>query len=149
MSSQRPAATFVFDGGCGFCAWAADWLAHLTEPATADSPAPLAITSSRDVDFASFGEDPAIIRRYALYVPAPDGGIPSVAKGAAAIGRALRFHGRTRPWRLSGAVLLHPLARIPAAAGYRIVALSRPRLGPLVRWVGAPPSERHRDGGTD
>lgn len=146
----RTAATFVYDGGCGFCARAAVALAHITGAAPPgvrglrdDVPAPsLTIASSRDVDFPAMGVDGRLIDRHALYVidrrnpkgptvPPPP---PFLALGHEAIGWALRDHGRTLPWRLAGAVLLHPLLRAPAAIGYRLVADNRRRVSAALDW---------------
>ncbi|QGS35127.1 hypothetical protein FOB82_09395 [Corynebacterium xerosis] len=155
MPAQFPssaAATFIFDGGCGFCARAARALGSITVGGRPgpfsldDGPAPsLHIASSSDFPFDEVGVDPTLIERHALYVenrrgasspgaedePAPPSITPSspappfVALGHEAIGHALRDHGRTRFWRLAGAVLLNPLVRAPASIAYRLVADNR------------------------
>lgn len=153
MSTQLPsptAATFIFDGGCGFCARAARALGAITVGGRPgpfsldDGPAPFFhIASSSDFPFDEVGVDATLIERHALYVevrrgasspganpdtrpsaegaPAP----PFVALGHEAIGHALRDHGRTRFWRFAGAVLLNPLVRAPASIAYRLVADNR------------------------
>lgn len=153
MSTQFPspaAATFIFDGGCGFCARAARALESITVGGRPgpfsldDGPAPsFHIASSSDFPFDEIGVDATLIERHALYVevrrgasspgtgpatrpiaddePAP----PFVALGHEAIGHALRDHGRTRFWRFAGAVLLNPLVRAPASIAYRLVADNR------------------------
>lgn len=153
--SPEPAATFVFDGGCGFCAWSADWLAHLTappapaasgRPASAAAEPSLAVVSSHDVDFAALGIEPTLIERHALYFEPRSAGPVFLKLGSAAIGFALRDHGVSRAWRAAGSVLLNPLVAAPAAIAYRLVAANRGRMGPLRKLadaaLGAPPRRR-------
>lgn len=130
MSTQFPsqaAATFVFDGGCGFCARSARALRRITVSLLDDGPPPsLQIVSSSDFPFDAIGVDATLIERHALYVEErPPGAPPFVALGAAAIGHALRDHGRTRFWCVAGAVLLNPLVRAPASIVYRLIADNR------------------------
>ncbi len=149
MSPQFPAraaATFVYDGGCGFCARAARALGRITVAGAPgprsldDVPAPsLNIASSWDYPFEEAGVDAALIERHALYVEERDVAAgasagaendtahapPFVALGHEAIGHALRDHGRTRRWRLAGSVLLNPLVRAPASIVYRLIANNR------------------------
>lgn len=135
MSTQFPsqaAATFVFDGGCGFCARSARALRRITVAGGSDGllddvpPPSLQIASSSDFPFDAIGVDATLIERHALYVEErPPGAPPFVALGAAAIGHALRDHGRTRFWRVAGAVLLNPLVRAPASIVYRLIADNR------------------------
>ena len=137
--SPEPAATFVFDGDCGFCAWSAEWLAHLTRRS-------LAVASSHDVDFAARGVDAALIKRHALYLEPRPAGPVFLKKGAAAIGFALRGHAASPVWRAAGAALLNPLLAAPAFIAYRLVALNRSRMGPVRALadaaLGAPPHRR-------
>ncbi|MFC3848672.1 hypothetical protein ACFORJ_00615 [Corynebacterium hansenii] len=156
MSPQFPAraaATFVYDGGCGFCARAARALGRITVAGAPgprsldDVPAPsLNIASSWDYPFEEVGVDAALIERNALYVEERDvtagastgatgartgaendtaHAPPFVALGHEAIGHALRDHGRTRRWRLAGSILLNPLVRAPASIVYRLIANNR------------------------
>lgn len=96
---------FLYDRDCGFCEWSAEKLVKLADIAV--QPAPLdkhAIYRSKDQE----------------------------EKGHHAIGNALAHHGRNRPIRLAGKVLLfRPLT--PLFAGiYWLVAKNRHKLGPLV-----------------
>ena len=146
VQSTGPAATFVFDGDCGFCAWSADWLAHLTDRPDHHGSRPLSVVSSHDVDFADLGIDPALIQRHALYFePRPVGAV-FLARGSVAIGYALRDHAASRVWRGVGVVLLNPLVAAPASIAYRLVAANRSRLAPLRKLadaaLGAPPRRR-------
>lgn len=148
MNPQFPsqaAATFVYDGGCGFCARAALALGRITLD---DGPSPaLEIASSSDFPFEESGVDATLIERHALYVetrsaqlpagppragsprseasPVPSAAPPFLALGHRAIGHALRDHGRTYFWRFAGAVLLNPLMNAPASIVYRLVADNR------------------------
>lgn len=96
---------FFYDRDCGFCEWASEKLDGLTDG--------LAIK-------------PATLGEHAIYQDDQD------HLGHRAIGKALAKHARTAPVRLSGEVLLfRPLG--PVWAGiYRLVAINRHRLGPLV-----------------
>ena len=78
MPAQLPspaAATFIFDGGCGFCARAARALGSITVGGRPgpfsldDGPAPsFHIASSSDFPFDEIGVDATLIERHALYV---------------------------------------------------------------------------------
>ncbi|MFD5867439.1 hypothetical protein ACFWGD_02335 [Corynebacterium sp. NPDC060344] len=109
------------------------------------------IASSSDFPFEQFGVDAALIERHALYVEPRDEQLatappatapPFVALGHRAIGHALRDHGRTRFWRLAGAILLHPLMRAPASIVYRLVADNRATVS---GWAVAVVKLRNRD----
>ncbi|WP_312096592.1 hypothetical protein [Corynebacterium dentalis] len=97
--------TFYYDGDCGFCQWSARKLTGLA-----------------DVEIR-----PARLDDFAIY----DNG-ESKELGHKAIGAVLKQHGRAKWARAAGTVLLfRPLS--PLFAGvYRLVAINRHKLGPLV-----------------
>ena len=97
--------TFYYDGDCGFCQWSARKLTGLAE-----------------VDI-----NPAHLDDFAVYESGE-----SKQLGHKAIGAVLKLHGRAKLTRAAGSVLLfRPLT--PLFAGvYRLVAMNRHKLGPLV-----------------
>lgn len=107
--------TFYYDGDCGFCQWSARKLTGF-----ADVDVQPAWAKRAPVEVAPH------IERFAVYVG------DDVQLGHRAIAAALRNHGRNSAWRLAGRVLdLRVLS--PLFAGvYRLVAMNRHKLGPLV-----------------
>lgn len=107
--------TFYYDGDCGFCQWSARNLGRFAD-----------IT----VKPAWKGHAPAEvephIERYAVYVG------EEVLKGHKAIAAVLHEHGRTGAWRAAGRVLGLRVMSPFFASIYRLIAMNRHKLGPLV-----------------
>lgn len=122
--------TFYFDGDCGFCQWSAGKLEKLmgAGPSTTERPA----LTVRPAWASGRAETPERIAQeisdHAVYVD----GAGELWLGHKAIGRCLSDHGAYRIARLAGTVLgMRVLS--PAFAGiYKVIALNRHRLGPLV-----------------
>lgn len=133
-------STFFFDGDCGFCQWSAEKLQQLTGGAVGSgelairpawtgghpgTPARVAAHIATHAVYArchgeaSSGEG---TKNYAV----------QILLGHKGIGQCLRDHGANKAVRGAGRVLTFPLL-FPLFAGiYRLVALNRHKLGPLV-----------------
>lgn len=116
--TTRP--VLIFDGRCGFCRFSVAWLHARTGDAVEYLPA-------EDTGARFPALSPGALAR-AVHLVEPDGRMSTAAE---AVFRTLQL-GAGR--RLPLAVYSHvPLARPVAELGYRVVALSRPILTPLMR----------------
>jgi predicted DCC family thiol-disulfide oxidoreductase YuxK len=105
----------IFDGACGFCTAAVDWLrARLVQP--------VRIEPWQRTDLAAFGIGPEDARRTVWWIDASG----RAHHSEQAVGRALGACGAG--WPLVGRVLRAPVLRHLFRLGYRLVARHRHRL---------------------
>jgi len=112
--SERP--VLVFDGDCGFCTTAKDWIAARAE---------IEAVPYQWADLAALGLTEAEgARRIHVIGDTVPGGRRSGGYAAAWLLRSARGRG----WRLLGTVLGAPVLRWGTDLGYRVVAANRHRL---------------------
>jgi len=111
------APLLIFDGDCGFCTSAKDWILARLDPALGVEAVPY---QWADLDGLGIAPEAAARRVWVL-------GAGEWRGGGAAIAWLLR-HARGRGWRIAGAIAAAPVLRWATEAGYRIVAANRHRL---------------------
>ena len=117
MSTSARSATLVFDGDCGFCTTAVNWLeAHLPV-----SP-PSVPFQWADLEKLGLSEDEA--RERVWLITAEQDGTDHQYGGHLALAALLR-HQPHPGWRFLGWILVSPLFSPVAAIGYSLVARYR------------------------
>ena len=133
-------ATFYFDGDCGFCQWAAEKLQKLTTDGLDIAPAYPVADPRTPATVAEHIETHAVYQRSVVKAFSTGSGAAAANSGGAAdlflghkgIGQCLNDYGANPCVRAAGRVLVVPLLSPLFAGMYRLVALNRHRLGPLV-----------------
>jgi len=110
--SERATPTLLFDGRCGFCTWAVEWLRPRLRT-------PLRLVPFQAIVPESYGLTPAQVESSVWWVE-PDG---ARSHGAQAIARALAACGGI--WQVVARLLEAPVARWVAALVYRLVTAVR------------------------
>ena len=107
----------VFDGDCGFCTSAKDWMLARLDPGLAVEAVPYQWTELAPLGLS---RDAAAQRVWLV-------GDSLRLGGGRAIAWLLR-HARTRRWRVLGAIAGAPVLRWGTELGYRLIAANRHRL---------------------
>lgn len=127
-------ATFYFDGDCGFCQWAAEKLKKLTTDGLDIAPAYPVADPWTPATVAQHIETHAVYQRSVVKAFSTGSGTAAadLFLGHKGIGQCLIDYGANPCVRAAGRVLVVPLLSPLFAGMYRLVALNRHRLGPLV-----------------